>query len=382
MNTADSENKKWETALRLIEGHDSLSDADIEQAAHDDGVQSAYRELLDCRQAVQSKYGDRHFNADAEWERFSRQTKRRNYRHLLIGGAIGVAATMLLVFGLTFLLKKDYEMPAGVMVYQSNDSPQVVLLSANGDELPLTDTRSMMPISGVRTSGTGSNVRSLDYRGVAAKGASSHELTTPRGKDFELILSDGTKVWLNADSRLNYPSRFEGEQRVVSLQGEAFFEVAKDSSRPFIVQTKNFETKVLGTKFNVRSYSDEDSHVTLIDGCVDVKHLKSGSTARLEPGDDAHFMPDGTIQTEKVDVDSYVYWKEGFFYFDNVSLVDIMQTLGRWYNVNVIFSNTAAMKYRLHFLCDRNGGVEHAVMLLNRMEKAKIRFDKKSIIVD
>jgi len=382
MNTAEINDEVWEKALAMIENPEDMSDTDFRQASHDESVQAACKELLDCRQAVQEKFGQQRFDANAAWERFCMKPHRRSYRHMLVGGVIGVAATLLLVFGLSFLLKTGNDMPEGVMVYQANDNQQEILLSAEGYDLPLTDTDRLIDVGGVKPRGLGGSVKALDYRSISVPNVSAHRLTTPCGKDIELILSDGTKVWLNADSKLDYPSKFEGKQRVVILQGEAFFEVAKNNGRPFIVKTKNFETRVLGTKFNVRCYSDNDSHVTLIDGEVEVTNTRSGKTVILAPGDDANFMADGSIQTAKVDVDSYVYWKEGFFYFDNVPLVDIMQTIGRWYNVNVIFSNTATMQYRLHFLCDRAGGVEHAITLLNRMEKAKIRFDGKSIMVD
>lgn len=382
-----------------------VADGETERLSHDKDVLLAYNELLDCRQAVQEKYGEKRFDAAGAWERFKAETakseeaepasaapqadldaaagRRAKSCHMLIGGIIGIAATLLALFCFSLFKKADYTLPDGVMVYKADDSSQAISLYANGDDMPLDDISQLSKIDGAKPAMTGKRLSALDYTKAAKATVANHSLTTPRGKDFELILSDGTHVWLNADSKIDYPAKFEGGKRIVRLQGEAFFEVAKDTQRPFIVQAKGFEAKVLGTKFNVRSYSDEDSHVTLIDGSVEVRNNRAnGSSMVLSPGDDARFMQDGSIETQKVDVDSYVYWKEGFFYFDNVSMVDIMQSLGRWYNVNVIFTNRDAMKYRLHFLCDRNGGVEHAVKLLNRMGKGTVHFDGKTIIVD
>lgn len=391
--------------MNMLGDHDGMTDADIERAGHDGDVLRAYNDMLDLRQAVQQKYDRKRFDADEAWRRFSadvgnedkdndkaaapeEDSTNHSNRHaklypMLVGGVIGIAATLLLLFCFSVFKKSEPQLPAGVMVYKADDSAQDISLTAGGTDMPLEDVDHTENIDGVQPRVTGNKLTALDYTHVTAAAVDKHSLTTPRGKDFELILSDGTRVWLNADSKIDYPARFDGKNRVVSLQGEAFFEVAKDKDRPFIVKTRNFETRVLGTRFNVRSYSDNDSHVTLIDGSVEVRNTRQGGVTRtLTPGDDAQMMQDGSIETQKVDVDSYVYWKEGFFYFDNVPLVDIMQSLGRWYNVNVIFTNRQAMKYRLHFLCDRNGGPQHAVKLLNSIGKGKIRFDGKTIIID
>lgn len=379
----NTEEQVFTDALRLLENPDDMSEDDMRRALGDERVLPAYRELLDCRQAVQQRDGGRLFNANAEWERFTAKSRRTRLKHMLTGGVIGIAATLLLVFCISALRKAEAPLPKGVMVYKADDSSQTISLMADGDDFPLDDLSRLTAIGGIQPKVSGKKLHALDYTGSAADKVERHQLTTPRGKDFELILSDGTRVWLNADSKIDYPAKFDGGKRIVRLQGEAFFEVAKDKERPFIVLTRNFQTRVLGTKFNVRSYTDEDSHVTLIDGSVEVRNLKGdGAPIVLTPGDDARFMQNGNIETQKVDVDSYVYWNEGFFYFDNVSMIDIMQSLGRWYNVNVIFSNRSAMKYKLHFLCDRNGGVEHAVKLLNRMGKGHVRFDGKTITVD
>ena len=119
-----------------------------------------------------------------------------------------------------------------------------------------------------------------------------HSLTVPRGQTFKLILSDGTEVYLNADSRLVYPSRFTGKERSVFLDGEAYFRVAKDAGHPFIVRTQTLQTRVLGTEFNVRTYTADDCHVTLVKGGVRVSDAARRHVAELRPGQDARLEPD------------------------------------------------------------------------------------------
>lgn len=146
-----------------------------------------------------------------------------------------------------------------------------------------------------------STKKELDYRQVNSTTTQTHVLTIPRGESFKVVLCDGTEVWLNANSNFVYPTAFIGNERIVTLEGEAYFKVTKDPKRPFIVKTKNIQTRVLGTEFNIRSYSPEDTHVVLINGKVEVSNTKGGSYTRLYPGEDAHLQSDGNfILTEVV----------------------------------------------------------------------------------
>ena len=207
-------------------------------------------------------------------------------------------------------------------------------------------------------------------------------LTTPRQKMFHVELSDGTEVWLNAESQLSYPNKFTGKERVVTLRGEAFFDVAKDESRPFIVQTENLSTKVLGTEFNVRNYALNDTHVTLLNGSVEVRNATMDQTALIHPGEDAYLTKEADFIVKPVDTDAYCLWKEGVFYFDNVSLIEITKELGRWYNVDVVFNNHKAMGVNMHFLAERNGAIQQVVDLLNSLNKAKVAFVNNQLIID
>ena len=133
---------------------------------------------------------------------------------------------------------------------------------------------------------------------------------------------------------------------------------------------------------DLNSYTPEDTHVVLINGKVEVSNTKGGSYTRLYPGEDAHLQSDGNFILAEVDLDSYVYWKDGYFYFDNVTLKDIMQNLGRWYNVNIEFRNKEAMEYKMHFISDRTKDLEHTISLLNRMKKVTVTLQGNTLTVD
>ena len=194
-------------------------------------------------------------------------------------------------------------------------------------------------------------------------------------------LPDGSKVWLNANSKLVYPTAFIEKERTVFLEGEAYFKVTKDA-KPFIVKTDYLQTKVLGTEFNVKSYTAEDSHVTLISGKVQVRSHENARFVDLEPGKDAMLLSDGLFEVKEVNSEAYTYWKDGYFYFDELPLADIMKSIGRWYNVNVTFRNKEAMAYRIHFMSNRQSGIEETIRLMNRLKKVTLTLCENTVYVD
>jgi transmembrane sensor len=166
-----------------------------------------------------------------------------------------------------------------------------------------------------------------------------NSVTTPRGGQYQLLLSDGSKVWLNSASSIRFPVSFAGDTRRVEISGEAYFEVAKDPSMPFKVDVagKN-EIEVLGTHFNINSYADEGSITTsLIEGSVKVTSLKTGESKLIIPGQQAHVKTDGQIAINKADPDKVMAWKNGYFNFDGADTKRVMQFVSRWYDVDVVY---------------------------------------------
>lgn len=156
-------------------------------------------------------------------------------------------------------------------------------------------------------------------------------LSVPRGGQFTIVLPDGSRVWLNSASKLRYPTAFTGEQRLVELEGQGYFEVRKDAQHPFIVKTKTLDVEVLGTGFDVMAYPDEKSmNTTLVEGAVRVKDvmLKPGQQARME-------YSTGCIYVAPADIQQVIAWKTGFFEFDNANLADIMRQASRWYDIDI-----------------------------------------------
>lgn len=160
-------------------------------------------------------------------------------------------------------------------------------------------------------------------------------VSTPNGGQYKLHLSDGTKIWLNAASEIKFPIAFVGDKRIVELKGEAYFEVAEDKKRPFIVRTQKEAIRVLGTHFNVNAYDGEPrSVVSLLSGRVTVTGIHSQSPTVLSPGQQAVNGPN-SISVEPFDIEESIAWKNGEFVFNNERLDQVMLRVGRWYDVQV-----------------------------------------------
>ena len=202
---------------------------------------------------------------------------------------------------------------------------------------------------------------------------------TPRGTTCEVTLPDGTLAWLNGQSRISFPEQFPDNSRLVEASGEVFFEVVKDETRPFTVSTKYFSTTVKGTSFNLRAHSQKDASVVLISGTVEIE-APNGEKALMKPGEMAS-LNEGNMDVRFVDTYPLTQWKDGFFYFDDNTLSEIMMELGRWYNVNVVFEKPKMLDIRLHFVADHYESVDEITARINELASSNIEFDGETITV-
>lgn len=180
---------------------------------------------------------------------------------------------------------------------------------------------------------------------VESSAAQSLSLITPRGGEFRVTLEDGTEVFLNAQSQLIYPETFDAAERRVSVRGEAYFRVARDEHKPFIVEVDGQAVRVLGTEFNIHSYAEDDVvATTLVSGSIALQPIGAGDAQLLlTPGHQAVFSKEAhDIQVVAVDTDVATSWKDGKFVFENQTLEQIMITLARWYDFTYDFADRRA----------------------------------------
>ena len=241
---------------------------------------------------------------------------------------------------------------------------KAVLTVANGQMIPLGKeaTDSTIITDGTQISASGSGVTYAS--GVESESVVYNKLEIPRGGEFCLTLSDGTRVWLNSETSIQYPVAFGAKERRVFVQGEAYFEVAKDAKKPFTVQFMSSSVTVLGTSFNIRAYPEEKrSQTTLAEGSVRI--YSPGSSMLLKPGEQAEVSAlSGEMVKQEVEVKNFTSWKDGRFVFEQQPLEDIMRTLERWYDIRVIFKDEGAKRISLSGNMKRYGDFSQVMKML------------------
>jgi len=211
-----------------------------------------------------------------------------------------------------------------------------------------------------------------------ALGAEFNTITTPRGGEYRVILPDGSKVWLNSASSIKFPGVFKGNTRSIELIGEAYFEIAKNSAMPFKVKSKNVVIEVIGTHFNVKTYTnDEVMKTTLLEGSIKIE--RGNSSHLLKPGQQAILIGNEMKVLSDVDVEEQVAWKNGLFQFKDAGLEDVMLQAALWYDLNVTFEGKIKKKYFTGKISRRVNASEFMNMLMYTGVKFKIK--GKNIVV-
>ena len=295
----------------------------------------------------------RSVNAEGAWERFcvhmGLRGKRRTLRWARYAAAV-VAIPMVAAAIWLGVAREDKERPASVARVEVPKlrHPAAVLQLADGSQVELAHTRKQEITVGGEIAARQDSTRLVYPTESSATHVDTNTLLVPTGGEFDLQLADGTRVYLNSASTLRYPVSFEGAERVVYLQGEAYFEVAKDEEHPFIVVTEEIQARVYGTEFNINTRSREGVRTVLVEGSLGVRAQGECEEYLLRPNDMATYdRRMREMSVKQVDARLYTLWRKGVFVFERETLEDIMGTLAAWYDVEVVFQTEAAR--RLHF---------------------------------
>ena len=261
---------------------------------------------------------------------------------------------------------------------------QAILVLSSGEEVAMGNvSRQLEEKDG--TSVVVSETGRISYQSAEGKGGITKDtarvmnrLVIPRGGEFNLTLSDGTRVWLNAETELRYPVQFNGKERVVYLKGEAYFEVSKNKEKPFLVQVDDMSVKVYGTAFNVNTYNKIET--VLVTGSVSMN--QGGKEVLLKPNQKGVFdQVSGKITVEDVDVLAYVSWKNGDFIFRNESLNSIMDKLSRWYGLEVLYQDAGLQEVRLSGNLKRYKDVRELFVSFEKISDARFKVQGNKVIV-
>lgn len=271
--------------------------------------------------------------------------RRRIYRWISLAGAACILGVAVLFFVPSRETGKNSEKNLAVVESEKKVvEDKVVLVLANGDEVGLTsrgrDSISAGGVAIVREDERLTYKRLENMPDTVVRVEEWNKIVTAAGGEYSFVLSDGTRVWLNAESELEFPVDFVGKERVVRLKGEAYFEVERDEDFPFIVEAGDTRTRVLGTSFNVKAYEEDEAvSTTLLTGKVELSSVRGeGNAAILTPGMQGTWMKTGgEIQVRKVATDKVMAWREGLFLFDNEKLSEVIKILERWYGVSFVY---------------------------------------------
>ena len=318
-------------------------------------------------------------------------SRARSQRRRRVQWFARYAAVFVLLFGVAIWLyisagHEKGERPvaqSGVAV-----SKNAILTLAGGEQVVLSDSNfSALKMQGdIHVTVEGNNISYTnrnDGEEKREKKVLFNTLRIPRGGEYFLTLSDGSTVWLNAETEIRYPVEFVGDKRVVYVEGEAYFDVKKDEKRPFVVRAAQADVRVLGTSFNFRAYPDEDGVTTTLEsGSVIMVSQKSKQEIRLEPGEQ------GTLDKEsgelsKHAVDTYLYsaWKDGRFVFEDARLEDLFHVLARWYDLHVFYVHPGAKDIR--FTGDLNKSEDFGAILeiIENNERVEFEVNERTVSI-
>jgi len=343
--------------------------------------------------------------------------------------AVAAAAVTVITLGVWFYYTSSISGSSsrgieGSLVYATDITPgknTATLTLASGQVIYLSDTKTGVVIDASKltysdgtaissplrdpslsSQGTEGPLGHADSRDPSAVGMTS--VSTPRGGQYQVVLPDGSKVWLNAASSLSFPASFRGEkQRVVQLEGEAYFEIFKSRTQKFVVESKGQTVEVLGTHFNINSYADEGSvKTTLLEGSVSVSALSTvasslqegipgSSSSRgtegslgskvLRPGQQSVLTANRNILVKEIDGEEAVDWKNGLFIFNKEPLERIMRKISRWYDVDVVFENEELKSKLFGGTVSRSGNVTEVLEILELTELAHFKIVGRRIMV-
>jgi ferric-dicitrate binding protein FerR (iron transport regulator) len=366
-----------------------------------DEEQRALRQWLDAageNRRLFDRARDLHLRARALYpasepdvERALLAVKRRRHHRAWRPLARGAAAVLLLLAGGGWWYHATRQAGDAVATrsFESVAVPghaRALLRQEGGGEHALGEPRGdtlLSTLDGVTVAASEDHLLTYSDTGVAPGTGEARidELIVPRGGEFRLVLPDGTGVTLNASSRLAFPRRFAGNERRVRLEGEAFFDVTRDTARPFIVETALAEVKVLGTRFNVAAYPDNATrHVTLLEGRVETR-VPGQPSIGLLPGEQAYHSG-GTWEKRAVDAGQYTSWMKGKFLFKDTELEEIARQLSRWYDVDITFSDERLKAIRFTGGIVRYNPVEELIRLIEATSEARFRVEGKRLVID
>ncbi len=343
------------------------------------------RKQAELEEALQIWAEMRQVDPQKGWARLSSSVNKKSvikkrFTNLRLVAAV---ATLLVCVGGLWWMKWS-EKPEGMVVVSDAKQPRLILY--NGEEIALgleKEGEQTVYYPHFVINRKEKNIICSDSVTIEEKERRYNLLDVPRGAEYELVLPDGTHVWLNADSRLRFPTHFDPKERKVYLVGEAYFQVAKEANRPFRVEVFSQVVEVLGTEFNVYAYQHENlMYTTLVEGRVAIAIEGSEKQQVLLPGQQAVVgKQDGSLVVHEVNIAQVVDWKNGMFVFDEQSLEVILRKAARWYDVEISYENLEAKSIVFKGNLPRYGKLPELLKILESSSDIHFTLEENRLVV-
>ena len=326
-----------------------------------------------------------------ERERLQRAITRRKKRQLVMRWSVAASVILCVALSALYLwndsdwfFEQKFPQQAN---WEQSKLAEVELILADGKRVPLGGSGRQIQdhgVSGIKDD----SLQGLTY--VQAKALDEkvtvvlyNTLKVPTGGFYQLELSDGTRVWLNAESELRFPVQFGTGEREVYLKGEAYFDVRKDVARRFIVHLKESNVTVLGTSFNIKAYGDEDYiYTTLVEGKVRFTSEKEHEEVTLRPGMQSVLnLKSGKTELKEVEVEQFTAWRQGRFVFPSTTLGDLMCQLKRWYDIDVVYLSPEAKGYEFRGAINRDMYLKNVLAIVEKTSNVVFDINGRTIKV-
>ena len=381
MTDEELKNKTVETALDIMEAGNIPTEEQLRMVADDEATKEACLQIQAATTAV--RRSQEHIDVEDRLQQFNshKSTKKRLTQ---IGRWIAAAAV---IGALVLLFLPNQERDKKIISKADNNDtytvfsvddpqPQITLTNSDGDAVAMPEEE---VISRIITHAVSFKA---DSTILNIEPEERLTMNVPNGKSLLVELPDGSKAHLHPGSSLKFPIKFLGNTREVELKGEAYFVVAKDVQHPFIVFANNMQVSVLGTEFNIAAYHGDIPTVTLITGSVRVSAKTVKNEMILKPGQQATLNAQSTaFNVRTVSTEKYTNWRDGYFYYDNMPVKDILLAIGRNYNIDVVCESPALLTERMRFVATRGSDIHEILSRLNDIGKIKATIANNKIVV-
>lgn len=321
----------------------------------------------------------------------SRMNKNSRYQVKRYLKYAAIIVAFVLAGGTWWMVKENPEEIISVELSETSmlspGTPKAYILFSSGQRMDLTTTEhdTMIMEKGMQVRvGSSGKISYIpgDSGSILKQEIVYNTIVVPRGGEYKLELADGTLVWLNSDSELRYPVKFAGSQRDVWLKGEGYFEVSKNPEKSFRVVVDDMIVKVLGTSFNINAYKDRGNILTtLVSGKVDIQDMSGKSLVVMSPNQQVDFRH-GKISVQEVDVTRFVSWIDGKFYFNDMTLENIMSQLQRWYDIEVFFVDEELKSYPFTGVIRRDFTAGQIFEIIEKTTRVKFNVRGKCVTVN